>query len=95
MLMNLHKKRWMEGLSLTPFNEHTKNNEKVVEDMLRLAKDYNDAVNAERIEKDWKKLEIQNVGKIDPKRHLEMNVEQLMSRNIVQILGAMLDTVVF
>jgi len=95
MLMNLHKKRWMDGLTLTPFPEHTHNNEKVVETLLRLTNDYNDAVQLERVHQNWEKLEILNVGKIDPKRHLEINVEQLMSKNIVQILGAMLDTVVF
>lgn len=31
----------------------------------------------------------------DPKRHLEEHVDSLMNSNIVQCLGAMLDTVVF
>lgn len=40
-------------------------------------------------------LAIKNVGKQDPKRHLEEKVDVLMTNNIVQCLGAMLDTVVF
>lgn len=40
-------------------------------------------------------LAIKNVGKQDPKRHLEEKVDTLMSNNIVQCLGAMLDTIVF
>lgn len=40
-------------------------------------------------------LAIKNVGKLDPKRHLEDKVEVLMTSNIVQCLGAMLDTVIF
>ncbi|KAH7968067.1 hypothetical protein HPB52_005552 [Rhipicephalus sanguineus] len=40
-------------------------------------------------------LAIKNVGKQDPKRHLEERVDVLMTSNIVQCLGAMLDTVVF
>lgn len=40
-------------------------------------------------------LAIKNVGKQDPKRHLEEKVDNLMSANIVQCLGSMLDTVVF
>lgn len=40
-------------------------------------------------------LAIKNVGKQDPKRHLEEKVDTLMATNIVQCLGAMLDTVVF
>lgn len=38
---------------------------------------------------------VANVGKQDAKKHLEMNVAHLMSSNIVQTLGTMLDTVVF
>ena len=40
-------------------------------------------------------LEIKNVGKVDPKRHLEEKVDVLMTNNVVQCLGAMLDTIVF
>lgn len=37
-------------------------------------------------------LEIKNVGKQDPKRHLGETVSQLLSDNIVQNLASMLDT---
>lgn len=40
-------------------------------------------------------LAVMHVGKIDPKKHLESNVEDLMTRNISQCLGTMLDTVIF
>lgn len=40
-------------------------------------------------------LAIKNVGKQDPKRHLEEKVDKVMQNNIVQCLGAMLDTIVF
>merc|ERR1712142_655954 len=40
-------------------------------------------------------LAIKNVGKQGPKRHLEEHVDVLMTSNIVQCLGAMLNTVVF
>jgi hypothetical protein len=35
------------------------------------------------------------VGKADPKKHLENEIEELLSTNINQCLGTMLDTVVF
>lgn len=41
MLLNLHKKTWMDGLSLQDYNEHCKLNENTVTDMLELAKHYN------------------------------------------------------
>ncbi|RWS21995.1 PSMD14 protein-like protein, partial [Leptotrombidium deliense] len=40
-------------------------------------------------------LVVKNVGKQDPKRHLEENVDVLMTNNIVQCLGAMISNVVF
>lgn len=40
-------------------------------------------------------LAVKNVGRQDPKRHLEEEVDVLMTSNIVQCLGAMLSTVAF
>lgn len=45
MLLNLHKKTWMDGLSLQDYNEHCKLNEGTVNDMLELAKHYNKVSN--------------------------------------------------
>jgi 26S proteasome regulatory subunit N11 len=62
--------------------------------MLELAKTYNKAVQEE--EKTTKeKLIIQNVGKLDPKRHLEEDVKQLMTSNITQLLGTLTNTIIF
>ena len=41
------------------------------------------------------KLAIANVGKVDAKRRLRGEMDTLMSSNIKQCLGSMLDTVVF
>jgi hypothetical protein len=41
MLLNLHKKSWMDGLMLADYSEHSKLNETTVRDMLDLAKNYN------------------------------------------------------
>jgi len=94
MLLNLHKKKWTDGLLLEDFNTHQKTNEKLVQEMLELAKNYNKLIQDEqKLTKE--KLAIHNVGKLDPKRHLEQDVEKLMTANIVQTLGSALDTVVF
>jgi 26S proteasome regulatory subunit N11 len=62
--------------------------------MLELAKAYNKAVQEEdKVSKE--KLLVQKVGKLDPKKHLEQNVEKLVSNNVVQTLGTMIDTIVF
>ena len=62
--------------------------------MLDLANNYNKALEEEE-KMTPEQLAIKNVGKQDPKRHLEENVDVLMTSNIVQCMGAMLSTVVF
>jgi 26S proteasome regulatory subunit N11 len=94
MLMNLHKRNWTSGLQLQKFQDHQKSTEQVVDKMLKLTKDYNERVQQEE-GKTVEQILVDNVGKIDPKRHLEMSVADLMSANIIQCLGTMLDTVVF
>lgn len=94
MLMNLHKKSWDKGLALHDYKEHEGRNEKVVAEMLALAKLYNKAVEEEDTMTP-EQLAIRNVGKQDPKRHLQEKVDVLMTTNIVQCLSAMLHTVVF
>ncbi|CAH0480158.1 unnamed protein product [Peronospora belbahrii] len=94
MLMNLHKKTWSDGLMLTKFEDHSKENETTVKTMLALTEQYNKRVQEEE-EKTPEELEVLNVGKLDPKKHLENDVYDLMALNTVQCLGAMLDTIVF
>ncbi|KAL9321056.1 hypothetical protein ACSQ67_012895 [Phaseolus vulgaris] len=65
-----------------------------LQEMLSLAIKYNKAVQEED-ELPPEKLAIANVGRQDAKKHLEEHVSNLMSSNIVQTLGMMLDTVVF
>jgi len=94
MLLNLHKKKWTDGLLLENFNTHQKTNEKLTQEMQDLTKQYNKAIqDEEKMTKE--KLLVANVGKLDPKRHLQQDVEKLMTSNIVQGLGSILDTVIF
>ena len=94
MLWNLHKKSWTEGLSLAEYESHCKLNESTVRNMLDLAKTYNKALEEEE-KMTPEQLAVKNVGRQDPKRHLEEEVDVLMTSNIVQCLGAMLSTVAF
>jgi len=94
MLLNVHKPKWTDGLILQKFDEHSHDNEVLVKEMLDLAKKYNKLIQDE-INIPAEKLAIQNVGKVDPKKHLAEDLEKLMAKNATQLLGAMLDTVVF
>jgi len=94
MLLNLNKKSWEEGLILQEYKDHSCGNKTLVDEMLKLTKAYHKALEEED-KMTPEQLAIKNVGKQDPKRHLEEKVNVLMTSNIVQCLGAMLDTVVF
>jgi len=94
MLLNLHKPKWTEGLSVTKFDEHTTQNKQIIEQMLVFVKGYNKAIQDEdKMTKE--KLIVHKFGKVDPKKHLEQEVIAIMSNNITQTLGTMLDTIIF
>jgi 26S proteasome regulatory subunit N11 len=94
MLLNLHKKNWMHGLKVDKWDDFSDRNAKTMQNMLDYTKQY-----AKRLEEEDTKtpeeLVVSSVGKIDPKKHLENSVEEMMTDNINQCLGAMLGSVVF
>eukprot|EP01098_Paradermamoeba_levis_P011840 TRINITY_DN5098_c0_g1_i1.p1 TRINITY_DN5098_c0_g1~~TRINITY_DN5098_c0_g1_i1.p1 ORF type:complete len:310 (-),score=94.70 TRINITY_DN5098_c0_g1_i1:64-993(-) len=94
MLLNLHKKKWSDGLTMEKYDVQEDSNEETVKNMLELSKNYNKVIQDE-IKLTPDKLAIANVGKLDAKKHLEDDVNKLMSANILQSLGTMLDTVIF
>ncbi|CAD5229063.1 unnamed protein product [Bursaphelenchus okinawaensis] len=94
MLLNLNKQSWNDSLALTNFDHHCKNNEKSVEEMLKLAKLYKKALEDED-KMTEEQLAIKNVGKRDPKRHLGDTVNNMLADNIVQSLASMIDTTSF
>merc|ERR1712228_916417 len=83
MLLNLHKKSWLEGLTLQDYDEHAEHNKDSVKSILGLAKQYRKSLEEEQ-KMTPQQLAIRNVGKLDPKRHLEEKVDNLMTCNIVQ-----------
>lgn len=93
MLLSLNKKKWTDGICVDKFTAHDAHTEATVQHMLALTRQYDKAVQDE--ETDPEKRELQKVGKLDPKKHLESTVEELMQDNIMQVLGTMLDTIVF
>lgn len=66
----------------------------VVSEMKELVTRYDAAV-VEEQELPPEKRVVANVGKMDAKKHLASNVTSIMSSNINQAMGTMLDTVVF
>jgi 26S proteasome regulatory subunit N11 len=94
MLQNLHKRQWSNALSLQKFSDFASHTDKVVDQMLSLTTQYNERIQQEQ-GKTADQIIVDNVGKIDPRKHLQTAVTDVMSSNIIQCLGMMLDTVVF
>merc|ERR1712227_448216 len=94
MLLNLYESKWTKGLSLVDFEDHAKDNEKCVAEMLDLTTKYEKLVKDE-IVTEAEELMIKNVGKQDPKKRLQDEVDRMMASNIGQTLGAMIDAIVF
>lgn len=94
MLMNLNRKDWTNGLRMKRFEDFQKDTEDVLDRMKRLTRDYIVKVREEE-GKTEEEVEVMNVGKVDPKRHLSAHVDDLISSSILQCLGTMIDTVVF
>lgn len=94
MLGNLQKHTWTRGLTLRNFQDHSRQNERAVQELKDLSSKYDKAVvEEENIPLD--RRVVAKAGKMDAKKRLEDSVGQLMSANIVQCMGSMLDTIVF
>jgi 26S proteasome regulatory subunit N11 len=85
MLLNVHAKSWKSGLIPKTYEDHSKCNVAGLKKLVALAKDYNARV-LEEEEKTALEMMVANVGKIDPKRHLQEEVEELIGDNIDQLL---------
>eukprot|EP00916_Digyalum_oweni_P018215 GHVL01030586.1.p1 GENE.GHVL01030586.1~~GHVL01030586.1.p1 ORF type:complete len:308 (+),score=34.59 GHVL01030586.1:31-954(+) len=94
MLINLHKNKWSEGLTVFDFEKQQKENEESVKRMLSLADSYTKVIQ-EELKKTQEELIVSSVGRIDPRKRLENEVDELMTSNILQTLGTMLDTIIF
>merc|ERR1711865_1084819 len=92
MLLNLHKKKWTDALHLEKFDAHQEKNQGLIDELKEFAVKYEAAVQQEE-KLSAKELMIENVGRTDPKKKLGSNIRQLMSDNIVQTLGTMVDSV--
>jgi 26S proteasome regulatory subunit N11 len=94
MLLNLHKRKWLDGLRLSEFTDHAKTNTETVKSVVELTKKYKDLIEDE-LKYSESELVVRNVGKVDPKKGLSANCDTLLTTNILQCLGTMLDTVIF
>ncbi|KAF2859440.1 26S proteasome regulatory subunit [Piedraia hortae CBS 480.64] len=90
MLMNLHKTVWTEALTMPDFATEGSLTASRLQRLVGLAEGYEKRVREEgELTKD--QLRTRYVGKVDPKKHLEMVGQELMEDNIVAVSRQMID----
>jgi len=94
MLLNLHKPRWTDAFALEAFDARAAANAAGLAELEALAGKYDAAV-VEEAGVGSAAYALASVGKQDAKKRLEEGSAALLAANVVQTLGAMLDTVVF
>lgn len=84
----------MYGLTVNEFDKQQTENEEQMESFLNLANKFNKRLKDEKeLTEEEKKVEY--VGKIDPRKRLNMKIDETLKSNIVQNLGAMVNAQVF
>lgn len=79
---------------MSNMEDHAHKNEDNMKQMSNLAKNYSKWIDDE-IKKSKQELIVSNIGKQDPKRHLQENLEESFSLNLLEILGSSINTKTF
>ena len=96
MLLSLGKPNWVESIAVSPCSEQTKLNIAALENILKFTKIYEKRVAEEaQNDLDQEKRDLKLIGRVDPKKVLAEETNTLMTNNILQVLGTMLDTIIF
>jgi 26S proteasome regulatory subunit N11 len=94
MLLNLHKNKWSSGLVLEPFDKHAGQNEGDLKELKELVGKYKDQIQDES-KMSAEEFLVKKTGKVDAKKRLELTANEVMTANILQKLGSMMNTIVF
>lgn len=94
MLLNLYKKKWNQGLKNQEYNHLEKKNKESFSEIKRLSKEYKEWIKKEN-QKTSEEFAVSSVGKVDPKRHLLEQLEEMQERCVLQNFGVMMNLKVF
>ena len=94
MLTQLGQRAWVSAWhAASSDTAHT--TEQLLDQMVALSAQYSARIAQEGDAGTARQWQVASVGHLDPKRHLEEAVSELMGSNVLACLGTMLDTVVF
>jgi 26S proteasome regulatory subunit N11 len=86
MLRNLYKSKWQKNLTIPSFVDNAKNNLTTISSMKKYSTEYAKNIKDELTMTEQEIL-VKNVGKTDPKKALENDIETIMAGNIVQSIA--------
>jgi len=90
MLLNVHRRGWQEGLKVTSVAEQRKHMTDTMAKIRSFATQTEKFITSGQDED-----EIGNVGKLNPAVHLQQEAESLLSANLNDSIGAMINAIVF
>ena len=94
MLLNLNKVNWSTSLKSKDFQQHQDSCVELLKSMSKLTAEYNKWIQ-EEIKKTKEEFVVTSVGKLNPKNHLSMGIEEVLNDNVMECLGTMVNTIVF
>ena len=94
MLLNLRKSKWDYGLKMNESKNMDEQNLKKIEEIGKIALQYAKMIDDE-VNKTSKEIYMNNVGKFNPRDHLESTVEELVNDNLNVTLTNMLNNLTF
>jgi 26S proteasome regulatory subunit N11 len=94
MLFNLHKSNWSNSLKLSDFTTQHQVNVDKIKEFSRLSGLYNKWIK-EETKMTREEFVVHSVGKLNPQKHLQTEVEETLNANVMDCLGSMVNTVVF
>ena len=94
MLLNLRKSKWDYGLKMNESKNMDEQNLKKIEEIGKIALQYAKMIDDE-VNKTSKEIYMNNVGKFNPRDHLENMIDDLATDNLNQCLTTMLDNIIF
>ncbi|VDK30846.1 unnamed protein product [Anisakis simplex] len=98
MLKCLNQMDWADGLRHDGYAEVARKNHDNMIEMVKLIKLYTKEVANEETEKDMKtkdEVEVNKVGRMDPKRRLEDTAQSIMTENIINEMAGLINANAF
>ncbi len=87
MLRNLYKTNWHKQLTIPSYSVNLGRNETTMAEMKKFTKSYHDLISDE-LSLTEAEILVKNVGKTDPKKALESNIDAVMANNILQQISS-------